>query len=264
MDTQDVRYCAHAIQTCPGGRPHGDGVGRQSRPRLMRVSEVDRSCDPGSPLRCVLDWIHGFLACPHPQSGRSGSVCPFVPTALDQDTIWMAEVETTPSFECISEIITGYRDVFLQTEPTSGPDAMNKTFVVVFPSFKANGTDGPALIDKVQASLKRYFVEMGLMLGEFHANNESPGLRNPDFRPLRSPIPMLAIRHMVDSDLPFLIRETYAPEERSAFLRSYLFRLGGALSQVQLNQALDELIVAEVAIVLGPASELGHFTGTLR
>jgi hypothetical protein len=105
---------------------------------------------------------------------------------------------------------------------------------------------------------------MGLMLGEFHANNESPGLRNPDFRPLRSPIPMLAIRHMVDSDLPFLIRETYAPEERSAFLRSYLFRLGGALSQVQLNEALDELIVAEVAIVMGPASEFGHLTGTVR
>lgn len=253
MDIQDIHDAherAQAIHEPPAGPAHGDGGDRQSaRPRLMRISEVDRNCDPASPLRLVLDWIRRFLAHPHPQLGRQGSVCPFVPIALEFDTIWMAEVvETTPSFEHISAIITDYRNVFLKTEPTTGPEAMNKSFLVVFPSLSANGADGAAVIDKVQASLKRYFVEIGLMLGEFHAANESPGLRNPDFRPLRSPIPMLAIRHMVESDLPFLIRETYPPKERSSFLRSYLFRLGGELSQVKFNEALEGLIAAEVAM----------------
>jgi hypothetical protein len=119
--------------------------------------------------------------------------------------------------------------------------------LAIFPSLAANGADGAAMIDKVQARLKPYFVEMGMMLGEFHAGNESPGLRNPDFRPLRSPIPMLAIRHMVESDLPFLNRETYTPKQRSAFLRSYLFRMGGALSETKFNQVVDGLIAAEVA-----------------
>jgi len=249
----------------PKAPARGDGADRQPvRPSLMRISEVDRNCDPASPMGCVRDWIRRFLARPHPQLGRGGSVCPFVPIALGLDTIWMAEVaETMPSFERISEIITEYRNVFLKTEPTSGSEAINKTFLVVFPSLAANGAEGAAIIDKVQASLKKYFVDMGLMLGEFHAANESPGLRNPDFRPLRSPIPMLAIRHMVESDLPFLIRETYAPQERSSFLRAYLFRLGGTLSQVKFNEALDGLIAAEAAIMSSiPSKKISHFVST--
>ena len=63
MDTQGVHCCAQAIQTCQSGLPHAEGGERQSRPRLVRVSEVDRGYDAGSPLRCVLDWIRGFLAC---------------------------------------------------------------------------------------------------------------------------------------------------------------------------------------------------------
>ncbi len=225
-----------------------DAQGRAQR--LMRISEIDRHYDPTSSLRSVIDWICEFLARPHPQLGRNGTVCPFVPIALERDTIWMAEVvEPAPSFERISAIITEYRNVFLETEPKSGPEALNKAFLVVFPSLKANGSEGAAVIDKVQASLKKYFVEMGLMLGEFHAANESPGLRNPNFRPLRSPMPMLAIRHMVESDLPFLIRATYPPKARSSFLRSYLFRLGGVLSEAKFNEALEGLIAAEVALV---------------
>jgi hypothetical protein len=223
--------------------------GQAFRPRLMRISEVEQNCEATSPLKCVLDWIRSFLAHPHPHLGRKGSVCPFVPVALGLDTIWMAEMgETTPSFEQISAIITDYRNIFLETEPKSGPDAINKAFLVVFPSLTIHGPDGAAIIDKVQAHLKKCFVEMGLMLGEFHAANETPGLRNPDFRPLRSPIPMLAIRHMVESDLPFLIRATYPPRLRSTFLRSYLFRMRGALTEDKFNEALDGLISAEVSI----------------
>src|SRR5260370_20524887 len=125
------------------------------RPRLMRISEIEQNCDATSPLKCVLDWIRGFLAHPHPHLGRKGSVCPFVPVALGLDTIWMAEMgETTPSFQEISAIITAYRNIFLETEPKSCPDAINKAFLVVFPSLTNHGADGAAIIDKVQAHLK--------------------------------------------------------------------------------------------------------------
>ena len=237
-------------------RDEADGHGHDpqpAQPQLMRISEVERNCSLSSPLRCVSEWIRAFLARPHPQLGRPGSVCPFVPIALGMDTIWMAEVaEATATFEGISEIISEYRKLFIETEPKSGPEAMNKAFLVVFSALTAHGAEGAALVDKVQAHLKKYFVEMGLMLGEFHSANESPGLRNPDFRPLRSPIPMLAIRHMVESDLPFLIRESYPPKLRSSFLRSYLFRMGGALSQVKFNEAVDGLIAAELALGSSP------------
>lgn len=249
MSTQSAQAaCQRSPRTVPdcGNDPRG-------RPRLLRISEVERNCDPASPLRRVSEWIREFLARPHPQLGRSGSVCPFVPIALGMDTIWMAEVaEATPTFEGISDIITGYRNLFIETEPKSGPEAMNKAFLVVFSALTANGAEAASLVDKVQAHLKKYFVEMGLMLGEFHSVNETPGLRNPQFRPLRSPIPMLAIRHMVESDLPFLIRQTYPPKLRSSFLRSYLFRMGGALSESKFNEAVDGLIAAEAAVSSSP------------
>ena len=94
------------------------------------------------------------------------------------------------------------------------------------------------------------------MIGQFYPGCAENGLWNPDFRPLDSPLPMLAIRHMVESDLPFLTRETDPPEERSSFLRSYLFRLGGALSEGRFNEALDRLIAAEGAVVSSASPEL--------
>lgn len=240
------------------------GDPQAAKPRLMRISEVERNSDPEWPLRSVVDWIRAFLARPHPNLGRPGSVCPFVPIALNLNTIWMAEVETLPSFDHICEIITEYRSLFQTTEPTKMPEAMNKTFLVVFPSLAASGAEGAALIDQVQAKLKRHFVEIGLMLGEFHPANETPGLRNPQFRPLRSPIPMLAIRHMVESDLPFLTRSRYSPGERCAFLRSYLFRLGGALSPAKFNEALDGLIAAEIAMGSNTPAALGEMANVAR
>lgn len=211
---------------------------------LLRASEVERTHSADSPMGCTLNWVKNYLGKPHPELGRKGPVCPFVPNSLELDFIWMAEIEEkTSSIERVSEIITDYCDVFMSTEPTSEPEAMNKAFLIVFPTL---GEKGAAFVDKVQYKLKKQFVDMGLMLGEFHANNQSPGLRNPDFKPLRSPIPMLAIRHMVDTDLPFLVKEDYPAEERASFLRSYLTHLGGNLSSAKFDHALNAVIEAEI------------------
>lgn len=230
--------CPISFRDTVSAAPQGSGY------RLMRVSEVARDFPESSPLANVLDWMHEFLARAHPELGRKGAVCPFVPQSLEQDSIWMAEIaDSTATVESISAVISEYRELFLKTEPVSGPDTINKAFVVVFPNL---GPDGASVVDEVQNRLKKDFVDLGLMLGEFHSANQSPGLRNADFRPLRSPIPMLAMRHMVDSDLPFLLRYVYAPEERSSFLRSYLFRLAGSLGQSRFDQALDGVIEAEI------------------
>ena len=109
-----------------------------------------------------------------------------------------------------------------------------------------DGDDYGFLSDYYAALCAR--LERGMMLGEFHSMNDSPGLRNPEFRPLRSPVPMLAIRLMVESDLPFMTRDQYTYEERAAFLRSYLYRLGSSLKPARFNEALEKLIVAEVAM----------------
>jgi len=73
---------------------------------------------------------------------------------------------------------------------------------VVLPGFDRTDS-GP--LDALQRRLKDSFVSEGLMVGQFHPRCEQSGLWNADFRPLRAPIPLLAIRRMVSSDLPFLV-----------------------------------------------------------
>ena len=46
----------------------------------------------------------------------------------------------------------------------------------------------------------------GKMIGFFHPGNDDPGVWNPDFRPLRSPLPLIVIRHLVMSDAPFVAK----------------------------------------------------------
>lgn len=220
------------------------------RGRLLRASDVQRELPAHAPLAVILAWVNNFLARPHPDVGRPGPVCPFTPTALALDTIWLTEIdEPNTDRHTIVEAISRYREVFLEIEPRTGPMAINKTILVVFPHL---GGGAGKLLDEAQSELKASFVDVGLMLGEFHAENESPGLRNPDFRPLRSPVPMLAIRHMVESDLPFLRRTIDEPNVRASYLRSYLRRLGSTIRAKYLDQAVTALADAIHATAAKP------------
>ena len=213
---------------------------------LLRASQVEKNHDPASPLARTLAWIREFLARPHPQLGRSGPVCPFTPTALNLDTIWFAQIDdATLELSRMGDLLGEFREHFLQAEPRAGAEAINKAILIVFPNL---GSEAAAIIDDVQHALKPRFVEAGLMLGEFHAANQSPGLRNPDFRPLRSPVPMLAIRHIVETDLPFLRRPNEAPERRAAYARAYLRQLAPRITRNSFEQAIEILVDAEMQL----------------
>lgn len=225
-------------------QPRIEALTTPAQAGVVRASHVERECAPDAPMAVTVAWIRSFLARPHPHVGRPGPVCPFTPTALALDTIWLGEIgERDITVERMVELMGEYRDLFAEIEPRLGPLSINKTLLAVFPHL---GEDAAAMIDDVQRELKPSFVGLGLMLGEFHAANESPGLRNPDFRPLRSPVPMLAIRHMVETDLPFLRRSIDPPQVRGQYLRSYLRRLGGTVRQGYFEQAVSALVEAEL------------------
>ena len=80
-----------------------------------------------------------------------------------------------------------------------GPESIYKAVVVVFPDV----TDFEQ-IEAVQNECKDTFVERGLMVGQFYPGHPQGGLRNPDFKALDGPFAMLAVRHMVITDYPFL------------------------------------------------------------
>jgi hypothetical protein len=241
MTTQIVNNA----QGCPySGGGHAILPVRDKQAALHTFAEVAKTMTPEHPLSVTIDWIRKFLARPHPNLGRSGPVCPFVPGAITQNTIWLTSVSHgCGDREAIKELVTRYRELFLELEPKSGDLSMMKAILIVFPNVS---TENAGIIDEIQFELKPKFVEDGLMIGEFHELNQGQGLRNPDFRPLRSPIPLLAIRFMVESDIPFLHRMMYPPQLRARLIKGYLRRLGTEISKNSFDIALNGLVAAEI------------------
>ena len=78
-----------------------------------------------------------------------------------------------------------------------------RTIIVAFPNL-ADG-EGVRCLQTVQAQLKVYTLLHSLMTAVFHADSESPGLWNAEFKPLRSPVPLIVIRQLVENDAPFVV-----------------------------------------------------------
>lgn len=192
------------------------------------------------------NWIGNFLAKPHPELGRPGPVCPFVPYAFRLDAIYIGAIRVSnPTASQLEHALKACRDIFLDMEPKTGDSSIYKAMVLIFPDFQPKDA---VIVDKVQKALKLYFTEQGLMLGEFHEQNQTPGLHNCNFFPLRSPTPALAIRHMVESDIVFLMRDSDPPKLRRAFLNSYLNHLKASLSPQRVKIAEEAISKAEEEI----------------
>ncbi|MDX3659774.1 hypothetical protein PV646_20940 [Streptomyces sp. ID05-26A] len=151
-------------------------------------------------LYSVVGWAHQYLVKPHPDLGRNGPVCPFVQSSLDKGLLYLAVHPGRPG--AVGEIIDAlarYREWCLELRATAGRAAQYLTILVLFPESASR------LVDEAQSRLKADYVARGLMIGEFHDGPPpKSGLWNPEFRPLRSPVPMLAIRSLVPTDFPFL------------------------------------------------------------
>ncbi|MDZ8189965.1 MAG: hypothetical protein RMX96_34660 [Nostoc sp. ChiSLP02] len=192
----------------------------------------------------ILEWVKNFLGRPHPHLGRPGPVCPFVPHSLKSNSIHLAVIRTKDLYpEQVENIVRRYRDIFLDTKVQGQELTISKAFLLIFPDIHID--EAPKLIDSVQQKLKPLFVESGLMIGEFHKRNESSGLHNPNFRPLRSPIPLLAIRYMVEADLPFI----QSPPDlhlRIRYLEAYLKRFGNKFTdETRIKTAYQALALAK-------------------
>jgi len=201
----------------------------------------------------MLCFLREFLSKPHPLLGRKGPVCPFIPTALRKNSIYMALVRTGPTVtpDDIKKIVEPIASRFETLEPTEGIMTSYKAVLMVFPDIDLS--QARTLIDGVQEMLKPQFVQKGLMIGEFHKNNNASGLRNPDFYPLRTPVPTLAVRHMVTGDIAFLDMSKYAPDIRVSFLTNYIgrFKDDDAPRTVEmLERAREELEKARTELKL--------------
>lgn len=154
------------------------------------------------------DWIKQFVANHHPDLGRSGSVCPFVKHALQIGTLRMEESDIEPNPESLHKRMLEAKTRFLldQTRITSESERTHSSVVIVFPRFTT--PEHAMLMDSAQTSLKIEYMKDGLMIGQFHPYQDSPGLHNSNFRPNRTPASAFAfvIRNMVSSDSIFIYK----------------------------------------------------------
>jgi len=172
------------------------------------LSLAEASADAGFSL--VINWMERFLAAPHADLGRGGDVCPFIRRALSKDTIEF--------FRNTSEDETSFEEEIKRhlVDFTNGDRSDILRARIILPTGLKNAD---LVVDTVQRRLKSLFVEKHLMIGQFFESCNEPGLWNDSFRPLQTPVPLLAIRSMTPTDVAFL---HYDPD----FLESYLDKFG--------------------------------------
>jgi Domain of unknown function (DUF6875) len=155
----------------------------------------------------------------NPELGREGPVCPFTQPSLTQNLFWMTMIRGPEIDQLeVGRAVHHYRNLFLALEPKTGPASMLKTILILFPD--VTHTNASVHIEALQKKLKPEFVKN--MIGQFYEGCPEGGLWNNNFRPLQSPLPLLAIRNMVPSDFPFL----HGKRESEGMLVSYLNQFG--------------------------------------
>jgi len=172
-----------------------EDVGRTSE---LAESDLDA-------LHAVADWIKTYVVKPHKDLGRAGPVCPFVPGALERKTLWLAPEQIADwDVPDVVELINSYQRLFLDAQPTDGDDADYKVIVVVFSDLSAARAQG-VFADVLQHLAVPSYVEDGIVFGPFYEGHEGTAIYNSSFRPFRSPVPFLFVRHGVISDWKFFL-----------------------------------------------------------
>lgn len=152
-----------------------------------------------------LRWTLDFIAKPHPNMGRPGSVCPFVKPSIQQGLLYFAlcQLQSRPiSVDEITERMHAYHRQFLALPSPSAELGKLKCLVVVLPAIPDDIAE--SLMEPLHKSLKTEFLKEDVMLGQFYATCKVPATTNPDFYPLQSPLPLFVFRTFIESDWRFL------------------------------------------------------------
>lgn len=172
---------------------------------LMSFAEAKaRGGETEPALATLLGWVEDYLMRSHADLGRTGAVCPFTRQAARLDTVRLGICEAGADGEEAAFALI--RDSFRALEAIPAKPAMAhfRTVIVGFPACADPG--GIAMLKRVQKRHKFYSLARNRMIGLMYTDSDAPGLWNPEFRPLRAPLPVLAIRHMVEHDAPFAAR----------------------------------------------------------
>lgn len=169
---------------------------------LSSLSQARDMPDPA--MATLLGWVEGYLMKAHPDLGRTGAVCPFTRQAARLDCVRLAIDRAGPAAEEAVFSLVRASFAALDAIPAGPGMAHFRTVIIGFP--ECAGPEGIAMLQRVQARHKFHSLSRNRMIGLMYGGSEARGLWNAAFRPLRAPLPVLAIRHMVEHDAPFAMR----------------------------------------------------------
>ncbi|CAF0958809.1 unnamed protein product [Adineta ricciae] len=171
----------------------------------------------------LYQYIHDFCCNKSLYTNRPGPVCPFLPVAFKKDCIYFFDDIYSANKQQLIQTVRRCRHDFLSMlKPTEYEDrslVVYKCLIILVRSTSISHR----LIDQVEIELKPEFVlKYGLMLGEFHLSSNSPAIKNQDFYPLRTQVPLLVIRYLVANDILFLNqKDRYSEDLRLNFIKTY-------------------------------------------
>ncbi|MEM9719521.1 MAG: DUF6875 domain-containing protein [Bacteroidota bacterium] len=183
---------------------------------LYKHTELDFVKEHLRDLRAVTDWILSFISMSNPELVRSGAVCPYTENSIIQGRLLLTVFEQKqPKIEEICQIVKNYQAWYNQIigESKSEYEALHTSIVILFPNLPKEETYD--LIEGSHRQLKPHFVKNKHMIGQFYPDCEVPSVWNPDFKPMKSPIPLLVIRKMIKTDFSFL-------KDNRFFIETYL------------------------------------------
>lgn len=189
--------------------------------QLFTHEQARRPEASGSALGVLANWLTDYAMNDHADLGRPGTVCPFVKRAARLETLRLGISLAAPGDE--ASVFAEIRSSFavLNQIPASETRRHWRTITIGFPLCASD--EGIAMLARVTARHKYYTLLRSRMLAFFHEGSELQGLWNPAFRPLRSPMPMIAVRYLVEQDAGFVAKH-------KLLIVPYLLRfgLGGA------------------------------------
>ena len=181
--------------------PSAPPIPHEAEPGLRALSAFPLT--PGSaPDHVVASWVRAYLMRPHAELGRAGAVCPFTPVAARLDSLLVGSSRATDEAEILA--VMGRALAAFDAIACRPEQRPFRAVIVAFP--RCGGDEGRARLKAVQNRLRPESIYRGKMIGLLEPQSEDQGLINPDFLPLRSPLPLLAIRTLVENDAPFVWR----------------------------------------------------------
>ena len=190
---------------------------------LRGSTEIDAIADPTLRATYVkgLGWMQRFIMRPHADLGRKGAVCPFAKPAHEERALLFCAFDAADmSFDNYIDTLMRMPRVFdqLATQRAESSDLLS---LAIFP-IGLNADTYYKFIDCAHAILKPFYMECGLMLGEFHPASTVAGAHSPTFRPMRADVPLFVIRAMALHDALFIDGESTSLGMRVHELECYL------------------------------------------